>query len=147
MTCPRTEDLSAFADRELSAREHAELEQHLLTCPVCRTQLDAFRALSHDLAALPSPTLGFDLAAQLQQRLPQRQDRPRRARWSPLGWMPTGLAAGTALVSGVWMGGLLLGAGATATAPDPTMTRVFGPLPPGSLCAAAELCRLTKAKP
>ena len=147
MTCPRTEDLSAFADRELSAREHAELEQHLRTCPACRVQLDAFRALSHDLAALPSPTLGFDLAAQMHHHLPQPRARTWRTRWSPLSWMPTGLAAGMALVSGVWMGGLLLGAGATATAADPTMTRVFGPLPPGSLCAAAELCRLSKALP
>lgn len=147
MTCPRTEELSAFADRALNARDQAELQRHLHTCPVCHLQLDAFRALSQELCALPSPTLGFDLAAQLQDRLPRRPPQPRRTSWKLLDWMPTGLAAGASLVSGVWLGGLLLGTGATAIAPGSAMSRVFDPSPPGSLCAAAEICRLPKALP
>ena len=151
MTCPRTEDLSAFADQALPARRQAALRRHLLACPVCRQQLDALQALRRQLHALPSPTLGFDLAAQLQDRLPRRAPRPRRAGWSLPGWMPTGLAAGAALVCGLWLGGLLLGTGAaippTFAAADPAMARVFDPVPPGGLCAATEICRLPRNLP
>ena len=102
-------------------------------------------------SALPSPALGFDLAAQLQDRLAQdlaqRPTRSRRTGWNLLGWMPTGLAAGAALVSGVWLGGLLLGTGAALPAASPAMARVFDPVPPGGLCAAAEICRLPRTLP
>ena len=84
MNCPRTEDLSTYMDQTLPARAQAALQQHLSTCPVCRQQLAALQALRQDLQALPSPTLGFDLAAQLQDRLPLRQhpalQRPARPR-------------------------------------------------------------------
>ncbi|WP_404302722.1 anti-sigma factor family protein [Alicycliphilus denitrificans] len=147
MTCPRTEDLSAYADQALPARRQAALRQHLLACPVCRQQLDALQALRQELHALPSPTLGFDLAAQLQDRLPRRAPRPRRTGWSLAGWLPTGLATGAALVSGLWLGGLLLGTGAAVPAASPAMARVFDPVPPGGLCAAAEICRLPRTLP
>lgn len=147
MTCPRTEDLSTYADQALPARRQAALRQHLLACPVCRQQLDALQALRRELQALPSPTLGFDLAAQLQDRLPRRAPRPRRTGWSLAGWLPTGLATGAALVSGLWLGGLLLGTGAAVPAASPAMARVFDPVPPGGLCAAAEICRLPRTLP
>ena len=148
MTCPRTEDLSTLADQALPARRQAALQRHLQACPACRRQFEAIQALRGALRALPSPTLGFDLAAQLQDRLPRRS--PRRAGWRLLGWMPTGLAAGAALVSGLWLGGLLLGTGAAIPAipaASPAMARVFDPVPPGGLCAATEICRLSRALP
>lgn len=145
MTCPRTEDLSALVDHALSARRQAALQRHLHDCPICRQQLDALQALRQQLLGLPSPMLGFDLAAQLQDRLPRRPSR--RAAWSLPSWLPTGLAAGAALASGLWLGGLLLGTGATVSAPGPALTRVFNPVPPGGLCAAAELCRPPRTLP
>lgn len=147
MTCPRHDQLSAYADDALKPGERARLQQHLEVCPICQQQLDALQALRQSLRALPSPTLGFDLASRLQDRLPhppKRRHRPWPALWGGAGWMPTGLAAGVALVSGVWLGGLLLGGGSTAAVPRATMVRVFDPVPPGGLCAAAELCRLPK---
>lgn len=151
MTCPRTEDLSAYADQALPARRQAALRQHLLTCAQCRQQLDALNALRQQLHALPSPTLGFDLAAQLQDRLPRRAPRPWRIGWSLSDWLPTGVASGVALVSGLWLGGLLPGTGVAvptaAVAAGPAMARVFDPVPPGGLCAAAEICRLTRTLP
>ena len=150
MNCPRTEDLSTYMDQTLPARAQAALQQHLSTCPVCRQQLAALQALRQDLQALPAPTLGFDLAAQLQDRLPARQrpaPRPRRLGWDWSGWMPAGLAAGVALASGMWLGGLLLGGGSAATVQRPALARVFDPVPPGGLCAAAELCRPSKIAP
>lgn len=150
MTCPRHDALSAYADQAMPSGERARFQQHLLTCPLCQQQLAAVQALQQSLRALPSPTLGFDLAARLEERLRQPPP-PRQRRWSALwgggGWMPTGLTAGLALVSGVWLGGLLLGDGTTAVARPVTIARVFDPVPPGGLCAAVEICRLSKGMP
>lgn len=153
MTCPRTEDLSALIDHALPTRRETALQQHLGSCPVCRLQLDNLQGLRQQLQGLPTPALGFDLAAQWQDRLPHRP--PRHAGWGLpdwlanglANWLPTGLAASAALVSGVWLGGLLLGTGSMVTAPAPALARVFDPVPPGGLCAAAEICRLRRGQP
>ena len=150
MTCPRHDELSAYTDQAMKPSERTRFHRHLQACSVCQQQLEDLQALRQSLRALPSPTLGFDLASRLEDRL-RRQPQPRQRRWSALwgasGWMPTGLAAGVALVSGVWLGGLLLGGGTAAAVPRATMVRVFDPVPPGGLCAAAELCRLSKGMP
>ncbi len=150
MTCPRHTELSAYTDEVMRPGEHARFHQHLQTCPICQQQLETLQLLRRDMQALPSPTLGFDLASRLEDRL-RRQPQRRHQSWLGLlggtGWMPTGLAAGVALVSGVWLGGLLLGGGTAASVPRATMVRVFDPVPPGGLCAAAELCRLSKGMP
>ncbi|MFN7042482.1 putative zinc finger protein [Acidovorax temperans] len=152
MTCPHHDDLSAYADDMVQPAERARFSQHMAGCPVCQHRLDEITALGQSLRAMPSPQLGFDLAAQLNDRLNERQrDRQRASRPAPpwsgwLGWMPAGLAGGLALASGIWLGGLLLGGGA-AMAPGAGLVRVFDPVPPGGLCAAAELCRLSKGMP
>ena len=148
MTCPGTEELSAYADHMLTPRDHARRQQHLQGCPACQLRLGELASLQHALRALPSPTLGFDLASRLEGRLRPRPQRPPIRRWLDdwSGWVPAGLAAGMALASGVWLGGLLLGGAGAATQPA-AMVRVFDPVPPGGLCAAAELCRLTKGMP
>lgn len=146
MACPRTEDLSALVDHALPARRQAALKRHLDACPLCRQQLDALQALRLQLQGLPSPALGFDLAAQLQDRLQRRRARRGVAAWLP-DWLPAGLAAGAALASGLWLGGLLLGPSALVATPAPALARVFDPVPPGGLCAAAEICRLTRSRP
>lgn len=150
MTCPRHEELSAYADEAMKPRERARFHRHLQTCPLCQQRLEDLQALRQSLRALPSPTLGFDLASRLQDRLrrpPPPRQSPWRALWSGSGLMPTGLTAGLALVSGVWLGGVLLGSGAATVAAPVSMVRVFDPVPPGGLCAAAELCRLSKGMP
>ncbi len=159
MTCPRHADLSAYADDMMKPAERARFSQHLAGCAACQRRLDAITALGQSLRAMPSPQLGLDLAAQWNDRLngslddrlrapPQgsRPVRPRSAGSGWLGWMPAGLAGGLALASGIWLGGLLLGGGAT-TVPSAGLVRVFDPVPPGGLCAAAELCRLSKGMP
>ena len=151
MTCPQHDALSAYADQAMPPGEHARFQQHLQTCPLCQQQLEDMQALRQRLRALPSPALGFNLAARLEERLRQQPPPPRPRRWPPLwggaGWMPTGLTAGLALVSGIWLGGLLLGGGTTAVARPVTIVRVFDPVPPGGLCAAVEICRLSKGMP
>lgn len=146
MTCPHPDQLSAYADQQMPPAELARLRRHVEVCPACQARLSKITALGHSLRALPSPTLGFDLAAQLNDRLrsPPKPDRRPALPWAGWrGWMPAGLGAGLALASGVWLGGLLLGGG-VASAPAASLVRVFDPVPPGGLCAAAEICRLSK---
>ncbi|NMM77019.1 anti-sigma factor [Acidovorax sp. SRB_24] len=146
MTCPQHHKLSVYADHQMPPAERARFDRHLQGCPLCQQRLNDIAALRNGLRKLPSPRLGFDLAAQLNDRLCAQPPgmRPAAGRW--LGWVPAGLATGLALASGVWMGGLLLGAGA-ARAPSASLVRVFDPVPPGGLCAAAEICRLSKGMP
>ena len=151
MTCPRDTDLSAYVDHMMKPPERARFNGHLQACPICQQRLDDMTALGTSLRALPSPQLGFDLAAQWNDRLHTRPlgRRPARAGAGWRGWMPVGLAGlttGLALVSGLWLGGLMLG-GAAASVSGGALVRVFDPIPPGGLCAAAEICRLPKGMP
>lgn len=146
MSCPQDLALSAYADGELPPAEASRLERHVQGCAACRRRLDAFHGLRQALRELPSPALGFDLSARLQDRLRTPPPRRRAARPFWAGWVPAGLGTGLALASGVWLGGLLM-AGGAASAPAASLVRVFDPVPPGGLCAAAEICRLTKALP
>ncbi len=143
MTCPKHDDLSAYLDGMLPPGESARLASHVPHCPACRQYVDQLQALQQSLRQLPSPALGFDLAARLEGRLhaPPSRRQPSRPFWA--GWAPAGMGAMASLVVGVWLGGLLVG-GAVSAPPAALTMRVFDPAPPGGLCAAAELCRLSK---
>ncbi|HEX2530521.1 MAG TPA: zf-HC2 domain-containing protein [Burkholderiaceae bacterium] len=145
MTCPRHEEASVYIDDMMTPAERARFEAHLPACPLCRQQVDDLFALQRQLRALPSPALGFDLAARLEDRIRETQAARRRPARMPswLNWGVTGAAVAASLVTGVWLGGLLIGGG-TAAAPSVVMVRVFDPVPPGGLCAAAELCRASE---
>ena len=143
MNCPRHDDISAYIDSAMALAERENFARHLDSCPVCRERHRALSALQIDLRNLPSPALGFDLAAQFHRpiRTTEVPRRPRRHAW--LGWQLGGLTIALSLVGGVWLGGLLVGSGINATRMD-TVTRVFDPVPPGGLCTAHELCRISK---
>lgn len=143
MHCPQHNELSAYLDSAMATREHVRFDAHLQDCPLCRHQLKLLVALQQNLRDLPSPVLGFDLAARLQDSIRGGgvRRRPRRSFWSA--WGPSGLAAAAALACGLWLGALLTG-GAMISAPPAATVRVFDPVPPGGLCAAVELCRPSK---
>jgi anti-sigma factor RsiW len=141
MSCPKHDDISACMDDMLAPAERERFMRHLHDCPLCRGRLDELNELRRDLRALPTPTLGFDLSARLEERMRRKPASPSR-----FGWWPTGAAAALSLASGVWLGGMLIGGGA-AGVPTLGIASVFNPVPPGGLCAAAELCRLPKGMP
>jgi anti-sigma factor RsiW len=145
MNCPRDDEISAFADEMLAPEARQQFALHLRGCAACSQRLETLSALRRDLHQLPSPTLGLDLAARLEQQLRQRpvRGRPQSPRWPWLGWSGPGVAAVCSIAAGVWLGGMLVG-GTVAVAPPTAMLRVLGPVPPGSLCAAPELCRISK---
>lgn len=145
MPCPPFEDLSAYADHMLGAHAQEQLHGHVHTCAACQHQLGELQTLQGQLRALPSPALGFDLGARLQDRLRATAPSRPKPRFLWGAWAPAGLAA-AALASGAWMGGLLV-TGAVVSAPRTAMLRVFDPVPPGGLCAVAELCRPLKGIP
>lgn len=157
MICPSIDDLSAYLDDALPAAEHEQIAAHLLHCPLCQQQVQTFASLQQAMRALPTPALGFDLAANLHDRL-LAHPHPRKptshtthtrpsllSGW--LGWLggaPGGLAASAALLAGLWLGGGLLPAATVSATPDMNSVRVFDPVPPGGLCSAPELCRMTR---
>ena len=110
MKCPRHDELSAYADLVMKPGERARFDQHLQACPICQLQLEDLQVLRQGLRALPSPTLGFDLASRLEDRLrhqAQRRHRPWPALWGGSGWMSTGLTASVALVWAVAQTGVV----------------------------------------
>jgi anti-sigma factor RsiW len=124
----------------------ALLRKHLADCPLCRQRVAELKALQLDLRALPSPVLGFDLGARLDERLNAAAPRKRPAASLWLRWLsPAGVSL-LALASGVWLGGLLLGGGAQGLA-SASLAGMLDPVPPGGLCSAAELCQLSRGKP
>lgn len=86
MTCPPYDDLSAYADHMLKPRDQERFAAHFAGCPVCRLRLDEISALRQSLGALPSPALGFDLGARLEDRLRagsvRRRPQPFWSNWA-----------------------------------------------------------------
>jgi anti-sigma factor RsiW len=95
--------MSLMLDGRLAARERAELEAHLATCPECQARWAAFQQVDWVLsnAATFAPTPGFvnRFAARLAQQqveLARRARRERTGAW--VGVFATGLAALALLV-------------------------------------------------
>lgn len=148
MNCPPFEELSAYADQMQAPDVQQRIALHVQNCAQCQAQLQSLRELQLQLRALPQPHLGFDMGARLRDELQtagERHRAPRTRTWGWSAWMPAGLAA-AAMASGVWLGVLLVGGSVVGTTPT-GVVRVFDPVPPGGLCAAAELCRATKGMP
>lgn len=141
MNCPKHAEISAYMDDMLTPSERRQFAPHLAGCAACRQQLDDLLALREAMRALPAPGLGFDLAANLEHRTRgTAEPRPPRSFWTA--WGAPGLAVALSLASGAWLGGLLTVP--AVVAPPAPVTRVFDPVPPGGLCAAAELCGISK---
>ena len=52
MTCPRHDELSAYADLVMKPGERARFDQHLQACPICQLQLEDLQALRQGLPPL-----------------------------------------------------------------------------------------------
>ncbi|HEX9172073.1 MAG TPA: zf-HC2 domain-containing protein [Telluria sp.] len=130
----------------MADQERVRFAAHLHNCALCQRELQALTSLQRDLRDLPSPVLGFDLSARLEENIRRANvpRRPARSLWNLWpSWGPTGVATAASLACGIWLGALVTGA-TVAGAPPAAMARVFDPVPPGGLCAAPELCRLSK---
>jgi len=79
---PDTELFSAYLDGELTADEHARVEQLLAASPVARQLLEELRAVGSSLQLLPQQKLDEDLSARVleiaerRMLLPAQTDEP-----------------------------------------------------------------------
>jgi anti-sigma factor RsiW len=60
--------LHAYLDGEVSAELMREIEQHLSTCPACRSQVERIRQVHDMLEDLPVPRLPQEFVARLMTR-------------------------------------------------------------------------------
>lgn len=137
---PDLDQLSAYLDRELDPGEQRRVAAHLATCPLCTAQLGELQELAVGLRALPTESLGVDLAGVIEGRIaaaPRLAMPGRRRGW--LGRWPVALGAAASIAVGVFMGSALVAGGAVST-PRVTALHVFDALPPGSLCIGLDSC-------
>jgi uncharacterized protein (DUF1501 family) len=141
--CPRTEQLSALIDGELSGVTREEIEAHAGLYPLCGAMLREFGELHVALKPLATARPGFDLAPLIDQRLAAvgRSARPLRDRSWSQGWqiLPSGLAAAGVLTVGMYMGALLAAGGGVTTL-QPAAMAMFDPVPPGGVCVGLPSC-------
>ena len=92
------ERVTGFVDDELDPRAKAAVAAHLETCPACRAQAEAERALRARLRSLPGPELPAGLEARVREAKRVRPSAlPATARWA--------LPLAAALLLGVWLRG------------------------------------------
>ena len=97
MSCD-PERVTGFVDDELDAQARAAVAAHLETCPACRAQAEAERALRARLRSLPGPELPAGLEVRvLEAKRLRPSGFPAAARWA--------LPLAAVLLLGVWLRG------------------------------------------
>jgi anti-sigma factor RsiW len=92
------ERVTGFVDDELDPQANAAVAAHLESCPACRAQAEAERALRARLRSLPGPELPAGLEARVREARRVRPSAlPAAARWA--------LPLAAALLLGVWLRG------------------------------------------
>jgi anti-sigma factor (TIGR02949 family) len=111
MDCPTCEAMvDAYVDGELTATESAAFERALDGCPQCRKRLEAARAMSGLLRALPAEAAPDLLRARIERELraiarPRPERMRQRMQWGAM-------AASLIVALGIgWLGGTLGGQG------------------------------------
>jgi anti-sigma factor RsiW len=127
MTCQELDErLDDWVDGVLAAGAAAEVEAHLLSCPLCQERERRLRRVLAHAASLPgSVTPPRDLWPGIARRV------ERERSWSWAGWSPVALAAAATVVVGLvavlWSGsGLSRVRTVEIPAPSPEMRLVAG---------------------
>jgi len=73
-------NLSVYLDDCLTEGEHAEIENHLPHCPLCRQKLADFQSMRNDLRILRRPALSDNLLNSIKSRIAQetQSKKPER---------------------------------------------------------------------
>lgn len=108
--CPDEEQLSAYADGELTESEALLLRGHLAACDPCGRRLEAFRGLSTAFRPLAAERMPLDLALKLERRIGENACRglPPVCGWRTWTVVPLSLAASVTLTLGVLLGTALM---------------------------------------
>lgn len=62
-------NLSVYLDDVLTAEERANIDAHLVQCPLCRQKAAEFQALRNNLRVLPRPEMPADLLVSMRNRV------------------------------------------------------------------------------
>lgn len=79
MDCPTLDKLSAYLERELNPEETAVVTRHLRTCPRCRQELAALKAVVQGLRELPAEEFSGEEQDRLLAVMIKAASRPRHA--------------------------------------------------------------------
>lgn len=71
-----SKELIAYLDRRANSAERHEVEDHLASCPACRTRAEEFRKVWNVLDELPAHEPSFAFVAKVRQRI--AAEPPRR---------------------------------------------------------------------
>ncbi len=72
-------NLSVYLDDCLTEGEHAEIENHLPHCPLCRQKLADFQSMRNDLRILRRPALSDNLLIQSKVELHRKHNLKSRS--------------------------------------------------------------------
>jgi hypothetical protein len=95
--CATTEELILLVDGELTENRATAVREHLATCPSCRREAEAVRAMLADVAQPIEPPPGA--VERVLARLDETPAPVRRARWRA--WITASLAAAALLAFAV----------------------------------------------
>ena len=85
--------LHAYLDGEVPAKLMREIEQHLSTCPACRSQAERIRQVHDMLEDLPIPRLPQEFASRLMTRARREVLFAKKSKplfplhWQPIQWL------------------------------------------------------------
>ena len=98
-SCPQIPSISAYHDGELSVHRRVQVEQHLLECARCSSELASLKRLSARLAGeAPVATLSSDALRRFHRHVEQMTDRSL-LRFAE---MLTGVAAAVLVAATLW---------------------------------------------
>ena len=142
--CPRTEQLAALIDGELTPGAQQQIATHAAACPLCGAMLKDLTDLHVALQPFAAARVGFDVAPLVERRLAASGRRQQQWGREPRWWqgrelLSSGLAAAGMLTVGVYLGALLAGGTAVAVA-RPAALAVFDSIPPGGICVGLRSC-------
>jgi len=70
MNCKEaSQTFSLYIDNQLETAERQALNEHLLSCPVCRAELDAERSMVNSLRKITQPNVPIDLSSSISRSL------------------------------------------------------------------------------
>lgn len=74
-------NLSTYLDDILTVEERADVDEHLVRCPLCRQKLADFQTLRNSLRVLSRPALSNERLAAMRNRVAQQVKTPEREPW------------------------------------------------------------------
>ena len=100
-------NISVYLDNILTDEERAEVDQHLVRCPLCRQKLSDFQILRRDLRVLPRFEMPDNVMSSVRNRVAQQVESKQNSiftedfyRWLQMRLMPYSVGTAASLILG-----------------------------------------------